>query len=300
MESPLKRVLVFDFETGGFSYRFNSITELAVVSINLETLEIIEEKSVLIKPYIDFSFVEREDFKKEAKRIFNTLAISGSEGVIKSLIYKEKLVTLKNLDELTNDLEKFISFIDKKKLLNNKGVLTFENYVALKENQEYSEVLELYFKSCYEEQALEATHISIELLINEGVSYEEAHDTLKSIQAKNTIGNNKPIMAGHNIKNFDLDFAIKLYSQCGSDFLKLSNALILDTLELARLRWFELSSFSLGVCANSLGLTLKEAHRALPDTIANAKVLISFLTSMRSSNSDTNKSYVRPKYNFDF
>ena len=74
---------------------------------------------------------------------------------------------------------------------------------------------------------------------------------------------------------------------------------MIDTLEWARLRFTEISSFSLGVCANEVGLTLKEAHRALPDTVANAKFLIKLLKSMRGEGSQETK-YVRRKFNFNF
>lgn len=300
MNSPLKKIVVFDLETGGFDAKINSITEMAGVAIDTETLQIIDEMSVMIRPYMDLRSI-LEESNKEAKRLFNLLATPGEEGKVKSLLYNKKEITLKSLDAMVEDIEKFHLYLSKRKST-QKGVseriFTYEEYLELKKG-DHKNIAEIYFNSTYNPQALEATHMSIDLLLKEGVSYQEACLKFKNFQLTHTVGTNKPIMAGHNIKGFDLAFMIKLYADCGLDFLKLSNDFILDTLEWARLRWFELSSFSLGVCANTLGLTLKEAHRALPDTIANAKFLIALLKSMRGEGSQES-TYVRRKYDFNF
>jgi DNA polymerase III alpha subunit (gram-positive type) len=300
MNSPLRKIIVFDLETGGFDYKINSITEAAGVVIDTETLQIIDEMSVMIRPYMDLRSI-LEESNKEAKRLFNLLATPGEEGKVKSLLYGKKEITLKSLDSMIRDIEVFHEYLSKRKST-QKGVseriFTYEEYLELREG-DHKNIAEIYFNSTYNPQALEATHMSIDLLLKEGVSYQEACEKFKNFQLSHTVGTNKPIMAGHNIKGFDLPFMIKLYADCGFDFLKLSNDFILDTLEWARLRWFELSSFSLGVCANTLGLTLKEAHRALPDTIANAKFLVALLKSMRGEGSQES-TYVRRKFDFYF
>jgi DNA polymerase III alpha subunit (gram-positive type) len=116
---------------------------------------------------------------------------------------------------------------------------------------------------------------------------------------RHTVGNNKPILAGHNIKGFDNPFFEKLFISNKADIWKVVNKFMIDTLEWARIRWFEAPAFNLGVCANALGLTLKEAHRALPDTIANAKFLILLIQSMRGEGSQES-TYERRKLKFNF
>lgn len=303
MDSPLRRILVWDLETGGLNNKTNPITEMAGVVINTENLEIIEEFSVVFYPYMDLRN-NLEETNKEAKRLFNELATPGEEGKVKSLLYGGKEITLKTLNVMVEDIEKFNLYLEKREVEKKKvkqcgRIFTYEEYLELLET-EYKDIAYTYFNSCYNPEALEATHISIDLLLKEGIHYLEAGDKIKDLITRHTVGTYKPIIAGHNIKGFDIPFMEKLFSDCGFDFLKLVNSFIIDTLEWARLRWFNLSSFSLGVCSNELGLTLKEAHRALPDTIANAKFLIKLLESMRSEGTSTGKEYKRRKFDFNF
>ena len=299
MQSPLKKIIVYDLETGGFDYRVNSITEIAGVVIDLETLQIVEEFSTMLLPYMDLR-ANLEESNKEAKRVFNLLAVPGEEGKVKSLLYNGKEITLKSLDELISDIEFFSEFLSKrnsdKKIVDK--IFSYDEYLKLREG-EFKNIVEIYFSCCYNPQALEATHIDIDLLLKEGISYKDACKKFQNLLSSHTVGTNKPIIAGHNIKSFDNPFAEKLFRDSGSSFEKLLNSFSIDTLEWVRLRWPELASYSLGVCANALGLTLKEAHRALPDTVANAKLLIALLKSMRGEGSQESV-YVRRKFDFNY
>jgi DNA polymerase III alpha subunit (gram-positive type) len=303
MDSPLRRILVFDLETGGLNYRTNSITEMAGVIIDTETLNILEEFSVTFLPYMDLRNNLEEPIK-EARRLFTELATPGSEGQEKSLLYAGKEITLKSLNVLADDIEIFNEYLEKreveKKRTKESGrMFTYKEYLELQET-EYSDISRLYFNSCYNPEALEATHITIDMLVKEGIPWQEAGSKICELIKTHTVGTYKPILAGHNIKSFDMPFMEKLFIDCGFDFSKLINSLVIDTLEWARLRWFSLSSFSLGVCSNELGLTLKEAHRALPDTIANANFLIKLLKSMRGEGGSSTEAYVRRKFDMNF
>ena len=59
MKSPYQRVAVYDLETGGLKSGVSSIAEIAIVVIDLESLEIIDTFSTLIKPYFDLSPLRR-------------------------------------------------------------------------------------------------------------------------------------------------------------------------------------------------------------------------------------------------
>lgn len=302
MKSPLQRVLVFDLETGGLNWKTNPITEMAGVVIELETLEIIEEFSVVFKPQFDLTY-KLEEAHKEAKRLFGELAQPDEETKVKSLLYKGGLITLKSLTVLIEDIEAFDTYLAdriaaKKKLKQNGNFFTWEDYQELLQG-DYSDIVKVYFDASYNPQALAVTHMSIDLLLNEGVSHDDAANQIKELIARHTVGSNKPIIAGHNIKSFDLPFMEKLFSDYGLDWYKLLNSFQIDTLEWVRMRWSELSSFSLGVCANELGLTLKDAHRALPDTVANARLLIKLLQSFRGEGT-SEKKYERKKYDFNY
>lgn len=294
MQSPLKTILVYDLETGGFDEKNNQITEFAGVAVDMESLEIIEEFSVLLRPQLQLDYVEEEGIK-EAKRIYKALATPDPETNVKSILYKGDYLTLKTLDKLAEDLEEF-----NKNFLKAYGtVIDYEKILEL-EDSDYKDIIQLYFDFTYHPQALEATHISRDLMVKEGVSHEEAFKKIADLIKRHTTGNNRPIIAGHNIKKFDNPFTIRFFQRYKGDFYKSINDFEIDTLEWARLRWFELANFSLGTCANEIGLTLKEAHRALPDTIANAKFLIKLLQSLRGDGSSSETKYVRKKFSFNF
>jgi DNA polymerase III alpha subunit (gram-positive type) len=298
MQSPLKRIIVYDFETGGLNVKFNPVTEMAGVVLEMDTLEIVEEFSVMFLPRLDLSVFE-ESSTKEAKLIFNDLAKKDEESGIKSLLYRGEMITLKTLTSLSEDIESFRAHLNQRE---NGSIITWEEYQEYQKNevQGFNHVTEIYFNRCYNPVALEITHMSIDLMLKEGVLYEEAFKQMNELIARHTIGNNKPIMAGHNIKGFDNPFMVKIFADNKADFYKAINPFMIDTLEWVRLIWTDLPSFSLGVCANALGLTLKEAHRALPDTIANAKLLQAILLRMRSNGDSTDAEYKREKYVFNF
>jgi DNA polymerase III epsilon subunit-like protein len=303
MESPLKRVIVYDLETGGFLSKVNSITEMAGVVIELETLEIIEQFSVMFFPYMDLRS-NLEEPSKDAKRLFNELANPGEEGKVKSMYYAGKEITLKSLSVMVEDIEKFNLYlekrdVEKKKIKESGRMFTYDEYLELLET-EYKDIITVYFNSCYNPQALEATHMSVELLLKEGIPWKEAGVKIKELISSHTVGTHKPILAGHNIKSFDNPFMEKLFTDLGFEFFKLLNNFSIDTLEWVRIKWPTLAAYSLGVCCNAVGLTLKEAHRALPDTIANAKLLIEMLKSMRGEGGGTKSEYKRSKLSCNF
>lgn len=295
MQSPYKRILVYDLETGGLFSKFNSITEMAIVAIDLETLEIVEEFSVMLEPRMNLRHRELEPIK-EAKTIFKNIASKDSETNIKSLNFKDKMITLKSLETLEEEIKEMYEFLHGRK---GGDIITYADYLILKETK-LKDIIEVYFNHTYNPQALEVTHISKELLVSEGIPPEEAFVQIEAMFKRHTIGNSKPILSGHNIKKFDNPF-LEIFFQDNDKNLQLyiNQTQMIDTIEWARLKWFELAGYNLGVCANEVGLTLKEAHRALPDTLANAKLLVKMLRNLRGEGSQTS-SYQRRKFDFNF
>lgn len=300
MQSPFKKIVVYDLETGGFNYKFNSITEFAGVSVDNESLEILEEMSVIIKPYLDLSYIEISA-KLEAKSLFSDLKKKDEETKVQTLKYKNKDITLKTLPTLADDIEHiFLPFL--KNRVSKKGnagyVFTYEEYLE-ELNEDHGKIIELYFNRAYNKEALELTGLPIEKLLKEGVEREDAFNIIQNFFRKYKVGNSKPIVAGHNITKFDNDFMIKLFEDFNQDFLKSVNTFMIDTLQWAYVKWFDMSGFNLGSCVNEVGLTLKEAHRALADTVANAKFLIKMLKSLRGEGDQKSK-YKRRKYKLNY
>lgn len=106
----------------------------------------------------------------------------------------------------------------------------------------------------------------------------------------------KPILAGHNVQ-FDIGFLDYAFDFCGKnlrDHVAVNNGEItrIDTMNLAHLAWDGLlssstnSSYSLSNCLKRVGVDLVEAHGAMNDVIATAKLLKFFRDKMRSESSE--------------
>lgn len=293
MQSPYKTIVVYDLETGGFNSTLNNITEVAMVAIDLSNLSIIEEFSVMIKPDIRLYGREEESIR-EARELFKLLKTKEEESNTNILQFKGHQITLKNLEPLIEEIELFNEF------LGSREVIKYDELLKLEKDEKLSHIVKLYFDKCYNPQALEATHITRVMMEDEGVSFEEAFFQVEAMLKRHTVGNSRPILAGHNIKLFDNLFSERFFEENNKKFSDYINASqMIDTLEWARLRWYELPSYSLGVCANEVGLTLKEAHRALPDTLANARFLIKMLENLRGKGSQESE-YQRRKLKLNF
>ena len=294
MQSPYKKVIVYDLETGGLDYKTNAVTEIAMVVIDLETLKIEDTMSVMIEPNLDLEFRMGES-AKEAKALFSALSTKDPETKIPTLNYKGKTLTLRDMDILINDVALF-----DEKLEVIGTTFNYKQILTLEANATYGDISKIYFDKTYNPQALAVTHMNREMLVEEGVSLSEAISKINEFVKKYTIGNSKPILAGHNIKKFDNPFFEKLLSKGDLDITKMFNQTqMIDTLEWARLRWFEAPSFALGVCANAVGVELKDAHRALPDTEANAKFLIKMFKGLRGEGVQES-TYEKRKFNMNF
>lgn len=294
MESPYKKVIVYDLETGGLKKDINAITEIAMVVIDLETLKVEETFSTIIKPILDLESLEAES-TREAKAIFKAVATKDVETKIPYIMYKGQRLTNKDLDPIIQDIDELEMLIERKGTQYN-----YDQIVALENSEKYGDITKLYFDKTYNPEAMKVTHMTRDMLVNEGIDIAEAIEKVADIFKRYTLGNAKPILAGHNIKKFDNPFLEKFLLRGKYDLNKMiCETQIIDTLEWARLRWFDAPSFSLGVCVNAVGLTLKEAHRALPDTEANAQLLIKMLKGLRGEG-QSEKKYEKRKFNFQF
>lgn len=309
MQTPYKKGITFDLETSGFSTIYNSITEIAMVAIDMEKLSIVDEFSVLLKPRLDLNWRTDESIK-DAKIIFKNISEKDEDSGIKTIKYKGKKITLKNVSDLEDDIDGF------RKLLDSAYKDNFIKSEEIKEllNSEYKDVFELYLSNAYNKEAEKVSGISLDLLFKDGLELEDAFSMVLKFMESHTHGNSKPIMIGHNIGSlprrivkgkevkpdgFDNPFMEKFFAQNKDDYFYRINDLIIDTLKEAKLKWFELPSYNLGTCCNEVGITLKEAHRALPDTISNAKLFIKMTKSLRGDGSSNTKK-PRRKFSANF
>tara|TARA_R110000796_G_scaffold134716_1_gene250499 strand:+ start:1968 stop:2900 length:933 start_codon:yes stop_codon:yes gene_type:complete len=308
MTSKYNRAIVYDLETGGLSSTYNSITEIAMVAVDLESLEIIEETSILLKTRVDLKWCNTVSPIKDAKIIYNNLGTKDIETNIKTLMFKGQKITLKNLEPLVEQIDAFYKVIEE----NDFDWILDSNHIEELLKSEFCDIMEIFLSHCYNPQALDVTGISMKLIDEEGLPHDEVYAKIKEMIARHTVGNSKPIIVGHNIGSlprriikgkelgpdgFDNPFMEKLFNHYKDDWFACVNEDIVDTLKWARMKWTELPNFTLGTCANEVGLTLKEAHRALPDTIANAKFYIKMMQHLRGQGSEKT-TYKRQKFNF--
>jgi len=296
MKTKYLRAITYDFETGGTDHKVNSVTEFAGVSVNLETLEVIDEVSIMFRPYLDLSECQEES-RKEAKKLFQKVSEKDKETKTISLVYGGKNLSLSEIDIIAKDIDNFREnyLLQRAKKDKNRGYFfTFEQYQELL-STEHKNIAELYFKRCYHREAAEITGITIDTLLNEGVEYNDGVKIITDFIDSHKVGNNKPILTGHNIIKFDNFFLEKLYLSVKKDLYKSVNDFMLDTLNFAWLKWTEASAFNLSTCLNQVDIVLKEAHRALHDTRANAKLLIKYIELLRGAG-ESKKNYKRPKF----
>jgi DNA polymerase III alpha subunit (gram-positive type) len=293
MKSPYTKAIIFDTETGGLKKDFNSLTELAFVAVDMETLEEVDEMEVMILPYLDLSTMG-DDNMKEAKELYKYLSVKDESTGKKMLTYKGEKLGIKDLSELSEDLESF-----RKEYLKDKTIIDYTDLLKI-EDTGLRDLVLLLFNKCYNPGAFEATGINRQMLINEGVHRDEAFEKVQAFFLKHTDGNSKPILSGHNIRKFDNPFMEKFFALYKKDFNNFINQTqLIDTLEWARLKWFNMPSYALGVVANEVGITLKDAHRAINDTRGNAKLFIKIIQSLRGQG--TQKStYKRRKFKMNY
>lgn len=276
MKTKIRKFVVYDLETGGLKSQQSSITEFAAVTIDAETLEIEDKVSVMIRPYLDLSFIN-DDEKKEAKSIFSELAIEDPDSFMKVIKKGQLNIAPKTINLLIEPIKELKKFLKK-----NGSRFSYESFLfAKEENPHLVDILDIYFDMCYNPQAAEATHISKEMLLNEGLEYDEAFSKIKSVFEEAVEENIKPVLVGHNIKGFDNAFMEKLFNDNKLDFYKFVNPVIEDTLQLAHIRWNEMPRFTLSACCAESDIILEDAHRAINDTVANAKLWINMVENLR-------------------
>lgn len=206
--SYYKRIVVFDLETGGLTAKKHGVTEIAMVAVDAETLEIVGEYSCLIKPY------DREYTDQALGMSIN--------------------MTLEELEEKGKDFD---------------------------------------------------------------VVMEEVLDFL----SENKVGGKKPILAGHNIDKFDMGFLEDMFGKKKRKMSKdINTDITIDTLKWSRLKFIDSPKHNLATACQNVGVVLKDAHRALADTKANANMLIEVLKHLRSDGGLESAKVEKKRVNFEF
>lgn len=143
---------------------------------------------------------------------------------------------------------------------------------------------EAYPYGIYDKKALEVNKLSMRQ-IEEGENSETVISCLRQmmIESKKRT-KKKPILAGHNIRRFDIPYLKNFFSRHKLDLESYVEAdFEIDTMWWARVRHEELDNYKLGTCCSSEGIEMINAHTALGDVKPNAELVKKYLLSLRGS-----------------
>lgn len=151
----------------------------------------------------------------------------------------------------------------------------------------------------YQEEAAKVSGITKAICEKDGLEVEAVFKEFCEFLNKYRKGKKLPILVGHNLKKFDLEFVENLFVLHKSDPMKFLDPNVEDTMEWMRKKYVEAPSFNLASCTEMSKIDHVQAHRALPDTIATAKLWIHILKCLRGS-SDNNLPVAPKKFRENF
>jgi DNA polymerase III alpha subunit (gram-positive type) len=151
----------------------------------------------------------------------------------------------------------------------------------------------------YELEAEKVSGISKSYVQQNGLDMAVAFNDIEAFLKKHKRGTKKPYLCGHNIIDFDLEFIMNLFEMNKRDASDYFDDFILDTLKLSRVAIVEAPKFNLGACCELFNIEHTQAHRALTDTVATAKLIIEILKRLRSEGSET-KNQKKYRHSFQF
>ncbi len=132
----------------------------------------------------------------------------------------------------------------------------------------------------YNSIAADVSGITKKMCEESGEDVEAVYKKIKAVLKKAKKGSRKPIVVFHN-KKFDVPFLENMFITFDDDIHKYIERFDC-TLEKSREKWVEKPNFKLASVASYCNIDTPQTHRALPDTIITAKVLIYLLKCLRS------------------
>lgn len=149
-----------------------------------------------------------------------------------------------------------------------------------------------------EDQALKANGLTIEAILQgeePNIVFKEICDLFK----KYSLGRNKPILVGHNWRNFDSQFLEEFFNFFKQDLYQYVEKFCYDTMWMARSKWpKDVGNYKLGTCCEKANIELIDAHEALADTLATAELFKFFIKSLRSEGDEVTAKKFRHTFQF--
>ena len=182
---------------------------------------------------------------------------------------------------------------------------------ALETVKTFSTFINYYDGKKIESQALAFNGITIEQ-IESGMDVTELYNILKAMFKDLKCGRYaKPVLVGHNFCSFDLPFLEYIFSrhtitkdgvQIPDDVHNYVSDYIIDTMERSRELWGleEVEDHKLPTACKRVGIDLFDAHDALNDTVATAKLLAFFISKGRGGATVETAKEVKERVSFKY
>jgi len=171
--------------------------------------------------------------------------------------------------------------------------------------EEYCTYVQKYDNLKLEPKTMEFTGITEEEM-ESGISADDLYKELvdKFKKYKKECGKYmKPILVFHNA-SFDIPFVDYIFTRKDDSLFKYVEKVVQDTIFLSRMKYghIEVSNHKLESACEREGVELSDAHSALPDTIATAKLFIAYISNLRTGKSTGGgeETYSREKIEFQF
>jgi DNA polymerase III alpha subunit (gram-positive type) len=151
----------------------------------------------------------------------------------------------------------------------------------------------------WEKGAEIGTGISKQMCETQGIDFNTVMREVMAFFKRYKVGSSLPVIVGHNVIKFDIPFIINAFEFIKEDLSKFINDEVEDTLKWGRMCWTESNNYKLGTCCENANITLKDAHRALVDTRANALLWIYFMKNLRGLNAVAQKEEKKFRQTFE-
>lgn len=174
----------------------------------------------------------------------------------------------------------------------------------LNDIEEYSTLIVPYKEdSQYESVALQVSNITLQMCREKGKDADEVIKDLIALFTRLKANGKKPVLAGHNIDEFDIIILDNFFTEHKLDISKyVETKFTIDTKWWGRMKYPDNSGYTLGDCLQQEGIDIVNAHRALVDTRANKDLFVKWMKCLRGegnvASATENKSKFRTKFKF--
>lgn len=193
------------------------------------------------------------------------------------------------------------------------GLIVYEP-VYFSEVQRFQTFVKPYDDLTVEPKALEASRVDMRS-VNAGMEVTQALKRLIEIFKKYTEKGRygKPILAGHNFTDFDINFLMYMFRRSNQDLFDYVDTFIYDTIRLfahleANEKGADKYKYNLSALTDRYNISLTSAHGAIADVEATGKLLFQYLSRVRGggkligkdSTMDEEKRRAREDITFEF